>query len=228
MTVLLLLVGVSRADSAFSTYAFGNVFVFDTLADDGSRKLNVVSLDDNADLKVIGQANMPGRSSYIAAFSNYNDKLIVLLWDRMEIYDLANPASPAFLRAFELKNQGFSSPGYARIERAGDNRFLLMNTLNTSELRTEGEVQDWNVVPLTLTPEMKAKMTQRSMADDFEVQAQPLLLVKDTVKFRYELIWKDKQQRGLITHTKYLRKVDKMSERTVASLPLGVIQETID
>jgi hypothetical protein len=89
ITALLLLSGMSWADSAFSTYAFGNVFVFDTLSDDGSRKLNVVSLDDDSSLKVIGQVNMPGRSHYIGAYAHHEDKLIVLLWDRMEIYDLA-------------------------------------------------------------------------------------------------------------------------------------------
>jgi len=225
---LLLLSGASWADSEFSTYAFGNVFVFDTLATDGSRKLNVVSLDDDSSLKVIGQVNMPGHSSYIGTFSNYKDKLIVLLWDRVEIYDLTKPTSPTFVKAFELKNQGFSSPGYPRIEAAGDNRFILMNTVNTSELRTEGEVQNWKVTAMALTPEIKAKMTQRSLADDFEVQAQPSLLVKDTGKFRYELIWKNKQQRGLVTHAKYLRKVDKVSGRTLASLSLGTVQETID
>jgi hypothetical protein len=111
---------------------------------------------------------------------------------------------------------------------AGNNRFMLMNTMNTSELRTDGEVQNWSVTPLAPTPEIKAKMTQRTLADDFETQAQPSLLVRDGVRPRYELIWKDRQQRGLITHSKYLRKVDKLSGRTLASLPLGSIQETID
>ncbi len=227
-TLLLLLSSLSRSDSAFSTYAFGNVFVFDTLGNDGSRMLNVVFLNDDSSLKVLGQVNMPGHSSYIGAFSNYRDKLIVLLWDRVEIYDLANPAGPAFVKAFELTNQGLSSPGRPRIESAGDNRFILMNTVNTSELRIEGEVQDWKVTSLTPTPEIKAKMSKRSPADDFEVQAQSSLLVKDTVKFRYELIWKNRSQPGLVTHSKYLYKVDKTSVRVLASRPLGTVQETID
>jgi hypothetical protein len=216
------------ADSAYSTYAFGNLFVFDSLSADGSRKLNVVSLEDDSSLKVTGQVSMPGNSSYISAYSSLQDKLMVLRWDRLEIYDLANPSRPVFLRAFELKNQGFSSPGFPFIQRTAENRFLVVNAVNTTDLRTEGDVLHWTVSPIAINPEIKSKMSQRPPTADFESQAQPVMLVKESARYRFELFWKEARRPGVITHRKYLRKVDKISGRIVASLPLGLTQETID
>jgi hypothetical protein len=225
----LFLAGVCRADSDYSTYAFDNLFVFDTLAANGPRTLNVVSLDDDSRLKVIAQVEMPGRSAYISAYSHFGDKLLVLLRNRLEVYDLSNPAKPAFVKKFELKEQGPGLSGYPRVAMMGSGRFIVFNPpTSVSELLVGAQVGDWQMSPMALTRELKTKMEARPEIFDFETQAKPLLVIKETSKFRYQLIWKDKHQPGSINHHKYLQKVDKANDRIVGVLPLGTFLETID
>ena len=154
----------SRADSAGSTYAFAKRVVFDTVETDratsrSTRMLNVVPLDDRGALKVAGKVAMPGQSSYVAAYGNRKDKLIVLLWDRVEIYDLADATKPRFVQALGLADQGFDLPGQPFIETAGEDKFILLATRSTTELTTSGDGLDWHVRALpSPTPEQKARM----------------------------------------------------------------------
>jgi hypothetical protein len=80
----------SRADSSGTSYAFGNLVVFDSVVTDKvtsqtTRFLNAVLLDDAGALHVVGKVPMASKPSYVAAYSSYKDQLIVLLWDRVEI-----------------------------------------------------------------------------------------------------------------------------------------------
>ena len=202
--------GVSRADSAGSAYAFGKLVVFDTVAVDkvtaqSQRILNVVALDDSSALRVVGRVAMPGKSAYVGAYGHDRDKLIVLLWDRVEIYDLADAAKPRFLRALDLGNQGFSSPGYPRVETDGGGKFALLNTANTTALTLDGEPGQWRVAPLPPpTPAQKSRMTAPP-ADVLALQTATPLPLYESAAFRYELAWRDTRQPGRLTHRQYLR-----------------------
>lgn len=232
---LLLSAGSGWADSQSSSYAFGRLVVFDTVLANkvtyqSQRLLNVVALDDRSALRVVGSVAMPRWSDYVGAYANDDDKLIVLLWDRVEIYDLIDPAKPRFIRSLDLRDQGSSSPGYGRIEKAGAHKFILLNTRNTTELALDGGDQDWHVTPLPLpTAAQIATMTAppESLAAHRKPVPVPLLLY-ESEKFRYELAWNDKRQPGSVTHRKYLRKIDKASGKEVSALLLASNLETID
>ena len=222
-----------RADSTGSSYAFAERVVFDTVEVDrvtsrSARLLNVVPLDDKGPLKVAGKAAMPGQSSYIAAYGSRKDELIVLLWDRVEIYDLADAAKPRFVRALALADQGVSAPGQPLVEAAGTDEFLLLGTRNTTRLTAAAG--DWRAVPLPPPmPEQKARMSAPpdAVLAHQKPTAAPLLL-RQSDRFRYELVWSDRRQPGRVVHRKYVRQVDKASGRTASELLLGSDIETID
>ncbi|HKW53726.1 MAG TPA: hypothetical protein VJO12_08550 [Stellaceae bacterium] len=226
----------ARADSAGNAYAFADRVVFDTVVTDpatsrSTRLLNVVSLDDKVALRVVGKVAMPGQSAYVGAYGNRNDKLIVLLWDRVEIYDLADAAKPRFVQSLPLGDQGFSSPGHPRVEAAGEGKFLLLNPRNTTELTTAGEGLEWHIRALAPpTPEQKARMVAPPpdrLPSDEGPPALPRLL-RESDRFRYELVWIDKRRTGEIVHRKYVRQIDKASGRTASALLLHTAIETID
>jgi hypothetical protein len=231
--LILSLATPARADSAGSSYAFADRVVFDTVETDRvtsrmTRLLNVVPLDDKGPLKIAGKAAMPGQSAYIAAYGSRQDALIVLLWDRVEIYDLADAAKPRFVRALALADQGVSAPGQPLVEAVGTDTFFLLGTRNTTRLIASGS--DWRAEPLpSPTPEQTTRMTAPpdAVLAHQKPTATPLLL-RESDRFRYELAWIDKRQPGQVVHRKYVRQVDKASGRTASQLLLGSEVETID
>lgn len=224
-----------RADSPGSSYAFANRVVFDTVEVDrvtsrSTRLLNVVPLDDKGPLKVAGKAAMPGQSAYIAAYGSRKDALIVLLWDRVEIYDLADAARPRFVRALPLGDQGVSAPGQPLVEAVGADVFLLLGTRNTTRLTAAADGGDWRAATLPPpTPEQKARMSAppNAVLAHQKPAATPLLL-RQSDRFRYELVWTEKRQPGRLVHRKYVRQVDKASGRLASEILLGTNIETID
>jgi len=223
-----------RADSAGSSYAFANRVVFDTVEVDrvtsrSTRLLNVVPLDDKGPLKVAGKAAMPGQSAYIAAYGSRKDALIVLLWDRVEIYDLADAAKPRFVRALALADQGVSAPGQPLVETAGADEFVLLGTRNTTRL-TAADGGDWRATPLPPpTPEQRARMS--APPDAVLAHQKPMaapLLLRQSDRFRYELVWTEKRQPGRVVHRKYVRQVDKANGRPTSEILLGTDIETVD
>lgn len=225
----------ARADSDGSAYGFGNILVFDTLVTDkvtyrSTRLLNVVPLDDRSPLRVAGRVAMPGKSAYIAAYGDYNRKLIVLLWERVEIYDLSDPTNPRLVASLDLGDQGFSSAGEPLIEKAGEGKFVLLNTRNTSELAVDGDEGKWTVKPLP-PPDaaQKARMSEPPAAVlAFRKPTSTPLILRESDQFRYELGWSDKRQPGRIAHRKYVRKLDKSGTRMVSEFLLSTDIETID
>jgi hypothetical protein len=226
----------SRADSTGTTYVFAKRVVFDTVETDrvtarSTRLLNVVPLDDRGALKVAGKVAMPGQSSYVAAYGNRQDKLIVLLWDRVEIYDVADAAKPRFVQSLGLVDQGVGLPGRSLIEPAGADKFVLLNTRNTTELTTAGDGAHWHVRSLPLpAPAQQAKMIA-PLSDAMQALAQPSqtpLTLAEGDKFRYALVWAETRRPGRIIHRKYVRQLDKASGRTASEILLATDLETID
>jgi hypothetical protein len=220
-----------RADGGSAIHAFGDVAAFDSVVVDrvtyrSSRVLNVVRLSDDAPLQVAGKAAMPGASHYIGALANDGEKLIVLLWDRVEIYDLAAPTRPAFLAGFELGDQGVKSPGGALIERVGEHRFQLLNTINTSELTLDGDRRDWRVA--ALAPPDRAQLARMAQSRALGDHNGPPVVLRETERFRYELAWTERHRPSEILHRAYLRKVAKAGGGIVSRLLVGGDSETID
>jgi hypothetical protein len=220
-----------RAGEATAVHGFGNVAVFDSVAVDrvtfrSSRVLNVVRLGDDEPLRVVGKTVMPGASHYIGALANDGEKLIVLLWDRVEIYDLAAPARPTFLAGFDLGDQGVKSPGGALIERVGEHRFQLLNTVNTSELTLDGDRPDWRVA--ALAPPDRAQLARMARSRALGDRNGAPVVLRETERFRYELAWTERRAPNEIIHRAYLRKVAKAGGGIVSRLLVGGDSETID
>jgi hypothetical protein len=134
------------------------------------------------------------------------------------------------MQALALADQGFGSPGYPLVEPAGEDKFVLLNTRNTTELITAGDGLDWHVRALPPpTPEQKARMI--SPPDAVVALRTPTAMpisLGESGKFRYELVWIDKRRTGTILHRKYVRQLDKASGRPASEFLLSTDVETID
>jgi hypothetical protein len=223
---------IGWADPQGRSYAFDKLVVFDYVVVDkvtyqSQRVINVVALDDGRALRVIGKVAMPGHPAYVAAYAHDKDRLIALLWDRVDIYDLADPTKPRFVRSLDLGDQGFASPGAGLIEKLGDEAFALLNTRGTTELSLAGDSANWRVAPLPPpTPAQKSRMA--AGGSGFSAPTPTPLPVYESRKFHYEIAWTDTHRLAEITHRQYLRKVDKARGRLVSKLLLSTQVETID
>jgi hypothetical protein len=218
--------GVCRADDCGPTvYAYGDRVVLFTCNGAGRPEFDVVLLDDTAALKVTGRIPVMARS--FDAAGNYKKQWIVVTWDRLEIYDLADPAHPVSAAKFQLRKQT-PTPGYGRIEQIAENKFLVLSTVGAAELTAENGGAKWSLTDIRQTPDHRRKMTERPPEARFSVESDTALLVRETPQFRYELIWKGRASPGQFIDRQYLRKVDKSTQRAVSDLVLGRRLETID
>jgi hypothetical protein len=221
-----LIAGVCRADCRTSIFAFESVVVFYRCDRNGAPWLNIVMLDDGAALKVTGRVKTAIKRG-IDAYAIYGDRLIVLSWDRTEIYDLKRPAAPTLAATFQLKNQG-AVPGYPRIENMAGNRFLLLSTVGAAELAAEADNGNWKLEDVPRSPEYQRRMGKRPPEDSFNSDARDQMVVKETNTFRYELVWKSKTRPGESIRRQYLHKVEKATGRLTSALLMREESETID
>jgi hypothetical protein len=212
----------------------GNLLVFYTQGSNGARSLNVVSMEDGAALKVIGRASIASHNA-IHAQSAREDQIILLLWDQVEIYSLAEPSAPKRVAAFQLRTQRAFTSGNPRIERTDDRRFLIISPVGAAELIVDPGKRGWSLADIEMTPDLQRKaQSSSSEAESARLavvsdrdSGRPRVL-KESAKFRYERVWKRRTKPGLIIHSEYLRKVDRALGKTVAEFLLGEEQETID
>ena len=221
-----LIASACRADCGPSLYAFESMVVFYRCDQNGAPWLNIVALDDAAELKVIGRVKT-SITRGIDAYAHNGERLIVLSWDRIEIYDLKRPAEPTLAATFHLKNQG-SVPGYPRIENMAGNRFLLLSTVGTAELSGDADPTKWRLEDVPRSPEFQRRMGERPPEDSFNSDARDQMLVKETNTFRYELVWKRKTKPGVSIRRQYLHKIQKATGRVASALLVQEESETID
>lgn len=233
--IVLLLVatcGVAQADSDLSTHLHGDCLVFDKFGGNGQRDLMVVPLRDEAQLKVTGRGRM-APVPYIDAYASQGTWLIALYRDRVLVYDVRDPGAPALATEFHLKNQG-QQPGYSQIVRIDGGHFVLLSAVSTAELQAEGDdPRKWNTVDQARTPSLQAKARSEPADSAFERSKnisdhpEPMVL-KETARFRYQLVWQTRTGQAEVVHTKVVQKIDKASGQVVSELALGSETETID
>jgi hypothetical protein len=217
---------VCHADDCGPTaYAYEDRVVFFTCSKSGSPEFDVILLDDATLLKVGGRVPVSVARSFDAAV-NYKNQWIVLTWDRVEIYDLADPAHPVVAAKFHLEKQT-SAPGYPRFERVAENKFLVLAGATAAELTAEGDGPKWTLAEIPLTAEHRKKMAEMPEERFSEHNNHPVV-VRETPKFRYEVVWKHRARTGEFISRQHLRKIDKAIQRTVSDLVLGERLETID
>jgi hypothetical protein len=212
----------------------GNLFVFYAPGPNGAPTLNVVSAEDGAPLKVIGRVPLAS-SKAIHAQSSFEDQIILLLWDEVEVYSLAEPSAPKRVAAYPIRSQIAGASGNPRIEATAERRFLIISPVGAGELVVDPAAKRWSLTDVEMTPALQQKARTQTPEEESAGQAlvsdrdsgRPRVL-KESARFRYERLWKRRTKPGLIVHLEYLRKVDKVRGKTVAELLLGEELETID
>ena len=220
--------GVCFADDCGpSVYAYENRVVFYSCDKTGALGLNIVVLEDGSDLKIAGRVAVTAKRSFDAA-AHFKDQLLILTWDRVEVFDTTDPAHPSSVATFAMKKQG-KFQGYDRIEKESENSFLVLSGLGSGEVSLAADAAKWTFKDIDRTPAhdkmVRAEPPESRLSR--EIQDVPIPL-QETAKFRYELVWKDKTRPGEVLHREYLRKVNKATQRSVSALLLGERLETID
>jgi len=228
----LFLVLTAHADS--QPTVLGNLLVFFEEGSDGNRNLNVVPLEESAALRVIGRAAIQSHNA-IHAQAAFEDNVILLLWDQVEVYSLKQPSSPKRVASYQIKSQRVSTSGFPRIEQTADRKFLILSPVGAAELTANPDGIRWSLADIEMTSDLEQKahtlspaqeLSDRALANDRD-SLRPRVL-KESARFRYERIWERRTKPGLITHTEYLRKVDKAHGKILSRLLLSEEQETID
>lgn len=227
LPLIVLFAGVCRADDCGpSVYAYENRVVFYSCDKTGALGFNIVVLEDGSDLKIGGRVAVTAKRGF-DAISHYKDYLLILTWDLLEIFDTTDPAHPTLTAKFTMRNQG-KFQGYDRIERMSDNSFFILSGLGTGELTFAGDTPKWTYADVERTP-VQNKMVQAEPPESrLSRDIQDVFPLQETTKFRYELVWKDRKRPGEVLHREFVRKVDKITQRSVSALLLGERLETID
>jgi hypothetical protein len=186
----------------------------------------VIVLDDAGPLKIAGRVGSSASRNFDAA-TNYNNFVLAVTWNRLEVFDLSDPTHPTVAAKFDLKEQEKLS-GYPRIEKSAADKFLVLSAVGAHELTVKGEAAKWTVREISLTPELRKKGETPPPEVRLSDENTKLTAVRETDQFRYDLIWREKSKTGEILHREYLRKVDKKTQRSVSELLLAEHLETID
>ena len=216
---------VCRADCESTVYAYNDRVVVFSCGQAGP-ELRVVQLDDTGPLKFAGSVAVPSSREFDTA-GHYKDFVMLVRWDKFEVYDLADPIHPRLAAKFDLHKQA-NLAGFSRIEQTAENKFLVISSMGAEELATEGQPTNWTLKEVPATDDVKKKVNQRPPEYRFMDENEPVVEVRKNNKFRYELYWKNRTKPGEILHQQYLRKVDVATGKNASVLLLGEHLETID
>jgi hypothetical protein len=214
-----------RADCGSTVYSYDDRVVVFACGKAGP-ELRVILLDDSSTLKVIGRIAMPSSREFDTA-GHYKNFLMLVRWDKFEVYDLADPTHPAPAAKFDLRKQA-SLSGYDRIEQTADDRFLVLTSMGVVEVTAEGAPEKWTLKEIPANLEIQKKMAERPPEYRLVDQNESIVTLRQDGKFRYELGWRERSKPGEIFRRQYLRKVDLATKKDVSVLLLGERLETID
>ena len=217
--------GICRADCGNAVYAYDDKVVVFACGKAGP-ELRVILLDDASILKVAGRVAAPSTREFDTA-GHYKNFLMLVRWDKFEVYNLADPAHPALAVKFDLRKQE-NLAGYGRIEQTAENRFLVITLMGAVEVTTDGEPVNWKLKEVPANAEVKKKLNQQPPENRLQDVNEQTVEIRKTEKFRYETLWKEKSKPGEIWHRQYLRKVDLATQKEAFILLLGEQLETID
>lgn len=221
-----LFTSVCRADCDHTTYAYEDRVVVMSCNKAGGPELHIIPLDDATPLKILGRTAVPSARGFDAA-GHHKNFLLLVRYDQLEVYDLADLSRPALAASFVLKKrEGFS--GYEQMEQTAPNKVLVLTSLTAVEVTTDGEPSKWSISEIPPSKELKKKMFGRTPDWKFTDRNEKQVLLRETPKFRYELVWREKSSTGEIMHRHYLRKVDLATGQAASEMLLGEHLETID
>ena len=224
--LLALCSSVFGAQCEHATYAYEDRVVVMACDKTGAPELQIILLDDASSLKISGHTAVASDRLFDTA-GHYRNFLLLVRWNKFEVYDLADISHPALAASFDLHKRG-TFPGYDRIEQTAADRVLLITSLGTVEVTADGEPSKWKLVEVPPSKELEEKMSGRTREWRFSDQNEKSVLVRETPRFHYELVWREKSSTGEILHRQYLRKIDVATQHAASELFLGEHLETID
>jgi hypothetical protein len=224
--IMFAVVSLFWADHDLDIYSFDDLFVFDTFTHEG-RLFNIVVLNDADSLKIDGQIETNSNHN-VDGYANYKNLLIVLLMNRVEVYDLNDPSQPILIKTIVLKEQGPYPRGYKGIVQK-NNTYLLLSCTSIAQLTVTDDTTEWQIVSLGEKPKYQKEDFVSARFPPFKHQGRypwPFI-VRETPNFRYEVDWEVGAWEGYARmHKKYLRKIRKEDGKIVSSLFLGEHMET--
>jgi len=216
---------ICRADCGNRVYAYDDKVVVFACGKTGP-ELRIILLDDASTLKIAGRVAVASSREFDTA-GHYKNFLMLVRWDKFEVYDLADASHPALAAKFDLRKQE-NLTGYERIEQTAENRFLILTSMGVVDVTAEGEPATWTLKEVPATEELKNKLGQRPPEQRLQDENEQVIELRTNEKFRYELKWGEKSKPSGILHRQYLRKIDVGTHKDASILMLGARLETID
>jgi hypothetical protein len=209
-----------------TTYAYEDRVVVMTCDRAGAPELHIILLDDASLLKVSGRVTVPSSRLFDTAI-HFKNFLMLVRWNKFEVYDFTDITHPAMAATFELNKRG-PFPGYPRFEQTAANKILAMTSIGAVEVTVDGEPAKWTITEIPPSKELEKKMSNRTPECRFDFQDTKVVVLRENSQFRYELVWREKSSTGEIIHRHYLRKLDLATGRAASEMLLGEHLETID
>lgn len=231
--------GSSYADHDLDIYAFQDIFVFDVLEKDG-RTINFVSLRDSIDLAIVGSVTT-GSHFPLSAYGHHKESLLVSFHDRLEFYDVSDPAMPRLEQVLALQDQDGKHLFWPEIAKLGTQVFVLAKQRESRhgptgpqwipqvfELQHGPTRPKWSIQWIENSPEIGSEHLMMSVFPSFGPAPRDEwpFVVRKTDRFRYEVGWQVRRFKDYSIHDKFLRKIRREDDAIVSSLKLGEIMET--
>ncbi len=214
-----------RADHDLDIYATGDVFVYDLLLKDG-RIINFVSLRDSLDLVVVGHVKT---DSYfpLSSYGHDGTTLLISFHDRVEIYDISQPALPVLEQVLKLRDPHGNHLRWPEIAKLGS-RYFVLSGEHVFALHPPTNGAKWMIERAEKPPAINKEHIMKSRFPSYfyaHGEEWPFV-VSTTDRYRYEAGWQVRREPNLRVHEKYLWKVLLKDGSIVSSLKLGEIRET--
>jgi hypothetical protein len=218
--------GVPAPTCDHRTYAYADRVVVFSCDKQGAPELHVIVLDDQKALSVTGRVSASSSRVFDTA-GHFKDYVMLIRWDQFDVYDLSDAAHPRLATTFVLKKHG-TFEGYNRIEQHAENKFLVATSLGAVEVTAEGEPAKWALTEVPISDDLAKKRWQVPSTFQYVDQNLSRVVLKETPRFRYELVWKEKTAPGEIWHRQYVCKLEADTGKPVSELLVGEHLETID
>lgn len=218
-TIIALLLGASsssEADHDLGVYWFGRILVVDRFVP-GSHEIRVIDLSDARDLTVA--ATLKTRNDFsFDGYAHWQDYLLVVVRNRVEVYDLSTPADASKVATIRLhKSDTVGTNGVALLE----DRLTAVTYCCSGRIELKGDPSEWVADQIKEPPQWPEDLA------DYSWPPRENTVVRTSDGYVYELVWNQHETPdGAIWHELMLQKRRLKSRQLVSLLFLGETLET--
>ena len=213
-----------RADHDLDIYVVNDMFVHDLLVEQG-RIVNFVPLQDSLDLFVVSHVETDSHFP-LSSFGHHETTLLISFHNRLEVYDLSQPAAPVLGQVLELRDQQGKPlrwPDIAKLE----SRYFVVAGGHVFALHPPSNGTKWAIKRVENPPTIKKEDLMKSRFPIYRWglnEPWPFHL-KTTELFRWEVGWKLEEGPDYRMRVKFLWKILRKDDSVVSSLRLGEVYE---